>query len=152
MRERNISDIRAFNRFYTNIIGLLDQHVLNSKFSLPEVRILYELYHHKNLTASDIITSIRIDKGYLSRIIRQFEKKKLITKATSSRDARSVHLTLTTKGRKEFEILNEASHDQIKETLEPLTDAECEKLTRNMMQIQTILSKTKKSKPDEHKD
>ncbi len=144
MRERNISAIRAFNRFYTNMIGLLDQHVLNSKYSLPEVRILYELYHQEDLTASDIITSIRIDKGYLSRIIRQFEKKKLITKAKSSTDARAVHLSLTKKGKREFEVLNEASHNQIKETLEPLTDAECDKLTRNMTQIQTILSKTKK--------
>ncbi|MBI3221415.1 MAG: MarR family transcriptional regulator [Bacteroidetes bacterium] len=144
MRERNISDIRAFNRFYTNVIGLLDQHVLNSKYSLPEVRILYELYHQEDLTASDIITSIRIDKGYLSRIIRQFEKKKLITKAKSSTDARSLHLRLTKKGRSEFEVLNDASHNQIKDTLEPLTDAECDKLTRNMTEIQKILSKTQK--------
>jgi DNA-binding MarR family transcriptional regulator len=142
MKEKNIKDIRAFNRFYTSTIGLLDQHILNSGYSLPEVRILYELYHHENLTASDIITSFGIDKGYLSRIFRHFEKKKLISKKRSNEDGRSIQLSLTKKGRTEFEVLNEASNAQIKKTLEPLTDADCDKLVRNMAEIKLILSKT----------
>jgi DNA-binding MarR family transcriptional regulator len=141
MKDRHIADIRAFNRFYTSIIGLLDQHILNSGYSLPEARILYELYHHENLTASDIITSLSIDKGYLSRIFLHLEKKKLVSKKRSSEDGRSIQLSLTKKGRSEFEIINEASNMQIKETLEPLTDADCDKLARNMAEIKQILSK-----------
>ncbi|GHN01585.1 hypothetical protein WSM22_30740 [Cytophagales bacterium WSM2-2] len=141
MKDKHIADIRAFNRFYTNVIGLLDQHILNSEYSLPEVRILYELYHHENLTGSDIIASLGIDKGYLSRIFRHLEKKKLISKKRSNEDGRSIHLSLTKKGRSEFEILNEASNVQIKKTLEPLTEGACDKLARNMAEIQLILSK-----------
>jgi DNA-binding MarR family transcriptional regulator len=141
MKDKHIADIRAFNRFYTSIIGLLDQHILNSEYSLPEVRILYELYHHENLTASDIITALGIDKGYLSRIFHHFEKKKLIVKKRSNEDGRSIQLSLTKKGRSEFEILNEASNMQIKKTLEPLTDADCDKLARNMAEIKLIFSK-----------
>lgn len=99
MNDQYVHDIRAFNRFYTNVIGLLDQYILNSKYSLPEVRILYELYHTEGLTASEIITSLNIDKGYLSRLIRQFEKKKLVSKKSSAKDGRFSHLYLTAAGR-----------------------------------------------------
>jgi len=78
MKSQFIKEIRAFNRFYTNIIGLLDKHILNSNYSLPEVRIMFELYHNAGLTASDITSLIDIDKGYLSRILKDFQKNKLI--------------------------------------------------------------------------
>jgi DNA-binding MarR family transcriptional regulator len=142
MKEKNVADIRAFNRFYTRIIGLLDHHILNSRYSLPEVRILYELYHHKNLTASDIMAALSIDKGYLSRILRHFEKKKLISKKRSDEDGRSTYLGLTHTGRGEFEVLSEASDKQIKKILEPLTKSECDRLVRHMSEIKRILSKT----------
>lgn len=141
MHEKNITEIRAFNRFYTNILGLLDQHVLDSRFSLPEARILYELYHTENLTASDVMESLQIDKGYLSRLLRQFEKQKLISKKRSGEDARSTFISLTKAGRNEFAILNEASNKQLKEILDVLTASECEKLVRHMSEIKKILSR-----------
>lgn len=141
MKEKDIAQIRAFNRFYTGIIGLLDRHILNSKYSLPEVRTLYELYHHENLTASDIMVVLGIDKGYLSRILRKFEKQKLVIRKRSGEDGRSAYLSLTKAGRKEFEILNTASNKQVKTLLENLSEAECDKLVKHMTDIQKILSK-----------
>ena len=143
MKNSYVKDIRAFNRFYTDIIGLLDKYILNSKYSLPEVRILYELYHSDELTASDIIASFQIDKGYLSRILQHFEKKKLLSKKRSAEDGRAAHLGLTAAGRKEFEALNEASNQQINRILKDLGEDECIALTRHMSAIQTILSKNK---------
>ena len=145
MREKHIADIRAFNRFYTDIIGLLDKYILNSRYSLPEVRIMYELYHHENLTASDLIASLQIDKGYLSRVLQQFVKKKLVSKKQSAADGRAAHLSLTKTGKKEFEVLNHAASDQISEILETLSDEDCHKLIRNMGEIREILSKRKKT-------
>lgn len=141
MNEKYVKDIRAFNRFYTNVIGLLDQYVLNSKYSLPEVRILYELYHTEGLTASEIISSLKIDKGYLSRLILQFEKRKLVIKKNSEKDGRLTHLHLTAAGKREFEELNRSSHHQIKGILINLSDAECKELTKHMNAIKKILSK-----------
>jgi DNA-binding MarR family transcriptional regulator len=143
MKEKSITTIRDFNRFYTRIIGLLDQYILNSRYSLPEVRVLYELYQQENLTAGDIVTFIGIDKGYLSRILRQFENKKLILKKRSDKDGRSTQLSLTRAGVVEFELLNKASHDQIRKILDGLTGEECDKLVRNMAEIKMILSKTR---------
>ena len=135
----HIKGIRSFNRFYTNIIGLVDQHILNSPYSLPEVRILYEMYYHEASTASEIMKLIHIDKGYLSRILLKFEKSRLISKKRSAKDGRSVSLLLTPKGRKEFEKLDNASHQQIKSILDQLPQQKHKQLLFHMNEIKKIL-------------
>ncbi|HLK27956.1 MAG TPA: MarR family winged helix-turn-helix transcriptional regulator [Puia sp.] len=142
MNSRHIKELRAFNRFYTNIIGLLDKHILSSSYSLPEVRILFELYHNENLTASDIITLIDIDKSYLSRILKKFEKNKLISKAMSSADNRAAVLQLSAKGKKEFEKLNKASDKQIESLFKNLSDKECDDLVQKILTVKKLLIKS----------
>lgn len=141
MKPGHIKEIRAFNRFYTRIIGVLDGYILNSHYSLPEVRILFELYHNEGLTASDIIMLLGIDKGYLSRILQVFEKNKLIRKITARSDKRSVRLQLTAKGKKEFEKLNADSNLQVRKIFEKLTGEECDKLIQKMKEIQQLIQK-----------
>ncbi len=136
-----VKEVRAFNRFYTNIIGLLDKHILHSHYSLPEVRIMFELYHHEGLTASDIIGLIDIDKGYMSRILKKFKKNKLIFKASSATDKRAVFLRLSAKGEKEFEVLNKASDQQVENLFKNLSDKECGALAQKMSAIQKLLTK-----------
>jgi DNA-binding MarR family transcriptional regulator len=145
MSSQLVKDVRAFNRFYTNIIGLLDKHILNSNYSLPEVRIMFELYNNSGLTASDVITLIDIDKGYLSRILKKFERNKLISKAGSASDKRAVFLQLSPKGKKEFEVLNDASDKQVEALFKNLSDKECEELTQKMSGIQKLLNKSLKN-------
>jgi len=141
MKPQHIQELRAFNRFYTNIIGLLDKHILNSNYSLPEVRIMYELYHRSALTASDIIELFDIDKGYLSRILKKFEKSKLINKISSPADKRAVVVQLSPKGKKEFETLNKASDKQIENFLKNLPDKDCDDLIRKINEAQILLKK-----------
>ena len=83
-----IKQIRQFNRFYTNIIGVVDKHILNSEYTLTEGRILYEIYFTKDCSAKKIKSHLNIDWGHLSRIISSFVKKSLVTKMTSSEDKR----------------------------------------------------------------
>ena len=102
-REQEVIEkIRSFNRFYTDIIGLLDKHFLDSPFSLTEGRVLYEVRHTEDCTAKKIRENISIDEGYLSRILNTFTKKGLITKSLSSDDKRLHIIKLTEKGQKEF--------------------------------------------------
>jgi len=142
MKADHVANIRAFNRFYTRVLGLLDKHILNSQYTLPEVRILYELATNENLTASDLIETLHIDKGYLSRIILDLRLKKLVQSKRSDRDARSLVLSLTKIGQSEFAILNKSSDLQLASILEKLTNAERNKLVRNMNEIVGLLSKT----------
>jgi DNA-binding MarR family transcriptional regulator len=141
MTEKDIQRIRDFNRFYTNIIGLLDNHILDSPYSLPEARVLYELFHHQPCTASTIMASINMDKGYLSRLLKSFEKKGLLTRKQSKEDGRSSTLVLTAKGNKEFESINQASASQIQELLSRLSPKEVKEAIQHMEQLKKILSK-----------
>jgi len=153
MKQGAVEGVRAFNRFYTGIIGVLDRYLLNSAFSLPEARVLFELYHREGILAGEIITLLGIDKGYLSRILDQLLRNKLIVRRRSARDRRSMPISLTAKGRKEFEALNLASDAQIANILVALPEGDVDRLLQHMDEIKKILSKgqpegTNESKPE----
>ncbi|HEX6224832.1 MAG TPA: MarR family winged helix-turn-helix transcriptional regulator [Chryseolinea sp.] len=152
MNSKAIEEFRSFNRFYTSVIGLLDKHILNSSYTLAEVRILYELYHGKDVTASDLVERLSIDKGYLSRVLLQFAKRKFLTRERSQADTRVVLINLTQAGKKEFEVLNKSSNDQIKEILRKLSGKDLDLLLASMSQIKTILKqKNNYEKPDQRR-
>jgi DNA-binding MarR family transcriptional regulator/ribosomal protein S18 acetylase RimI-like enzyme len=140
MNTKTIAGIRSFNRFYTGFIGLLDRYLLDSDYSLPEARILYELHHGNGIQASDIIERLGIDKGYLSRILDRFAERKLVNRKKSAEDGRRVHLYLTDKGQKEFEQLDRASDNQLKELLSGLPSRDWQRLKGHMTQIQDLLT------------
>jgi DNA-binding MarR family transcriptional regulator len=140
MNNKPIEEFRSFNRFYTAVIGLLDKHILNSDYTLAEVRIMYELYHGKNQTASDLIHALSIDKGYLSRVLRQFEKRKFINRQRSAEDTRVIFLNLTTEGKKEFQQLDKASNDQVKSILKEIPEKDLTLLLGSMAEIKRILT------------
>jgi DNA-binding MarR family transcriptional regulator len=136
-----IPDIRAFNRFYTDIIGLLDKHLLNSTYSLAEARIIYEIYYGGNVQASQIMTAMNIDKSYLSRLLKKLEKEKLIIKNPSGHDARAMLISLTKNGLEEFGALNKASDEQISKLLTNLNNTDQQELVSHMNSIMNIFKK-----------
>src|ERR1700754_5032838 len=95
----DIAAVRAFNRFYTRKLGVLDQHLGQSTFSLSEARVLYELAHRDEVAARDIGIELGLDAGYLSRIVQSFDEKGLITRRPLASDRRQIRLSLTAKGR-----------------------------------------------------
>ena len=107
--QARIAAVRRFNRYYTRQIGVLRKTFLDSPYSLGEARVLYEIASCRAPTASDISRSLDLDPGYLSRVLRNFEKRGLIRKRTSAKDSRQSHLTLTPRGRKSFMPLDARS-------------------------------------------
>jgi DNA-binding MarR family transcriptional regulator len=100
--EDQIAAVRAFNRFYTRKLGVLDQQLLKSPFSLSEARVLYELATRENAAAKEIGIELGLDPGYLSRIIQNFDESGLITRKPLPSDQRQYRLSLTAKGRQAF--------------------------------------------------
>ena len=136
-----VDRIRSFNRFYTNIIGLLDRHFLDSPFSLTEGRVLYEICNTEECSAKKIREKIIIDEGYLSRILDSFAKRSLIKKTPSARDGRLLIIIPTEKGKREFAKLNDNSNLLISQMIEKLPEEERADLLSKMDGIRTLLEK-----------
>jgi len=137
--EEMIQAIRAFNRYYTRLIGLLDGNLLYSGYSLTEARILYEIYTDQWATASNMINVLGMDKGYLSRILKKLQKDGLVGKQQSKTDARISLLHLTEKGLTIFRELNQLSNQQVNILITPLPTADQNKLITHMKEIMKIL-------------
>jgi DNA-binding MarR family transcriptional regulator/N-acetylglutamate synthase-like GNAT family acetyltransferase len=136
---QRIGAVRRFNRFYTRQIGVLRKTYLDSLYSLGEMRVLYEIAHGESMTASDIIKALDLDAGYLSRVLRNFEKRGLIVRKASPADARQNHLTLTARGRKTFAPAEARSQRDVAAMLKNLGGDEQEKLVAAMRTIEDLL-------------
>ncbi len=134
-----ISAVRRFNRFYTRQIGVLRKTYLDSPYSLGEMRVLYELAQGDDKTAKDIGRNLDLDAGYLSRVLRDFEKKGLVSRKTSKIDARQSHLALTAKGRKVFAPADKRSQDDVAAMLAKLNSGKQAQLVQAMQTIEALL-------------
>lgn len=143
MATREISQpiqaMRHFNRFYTRQIGVLQEKLLQSPFSLTEARVIYELAHQETTTATDLCKELGLDAGYLSRILLGFKKRGLIDKRPSKTDGRQSVLRLTEKGQATFAKLNADSHNEIGTMLSPLSPADQNRLIGAMQAIEGLL-------------
>ena len=139
--ERRVEAVRRFNRFYTRQIGLLRRGAYNSPFSLTEVRVLYELAHRDKPTASELGRDLGLDAGYLSRMLRGFERRALVTRTRSAADGRRSHLALTAPGRRVFAPLDARSHDEVAALLSGLTPAAQTHVIAAMRTIERLLGR-----------
>jgi DNA-binding MarR family transcriptional regulator/GNAT superfamily N-acetyltransferase len=138
--EQRVAAVRRFNRFYTQKIGVLQEGLLESRFSLAEARVLYELARRDRPTASDIARELSLDPGYLSRILRGFQRRGLLRREASASDARQRRLSLTSAGRAAFAPLDARSRQDIGTLLDALPVAEQTRLVASMSAIERLLS------------
>jgi DNA-binding MarR family transcriptional regulator/GNAT superfamily N-acetyltransferase len=117
---RDVAAMRRFNRLYTRRIGLLEEHFLHSPFSLTEARVLYEIAHGQRPSAKEIGKTLKLDAGYLSRILRRFARDGLIRRETSPDDARLAFITLTKKGARAFAPIDSNSQAEAAAVLKSL--------------------------------
>src|SRR5947209_4680564 len=143
---QRVETIRRFNRFYTHQIGVLTEGLLNSTFTLAEARVIYELAHHEQTTASVLGEQLGLDAGYLSRMLQSFKKHGLIDTQPSESDRRQRILKLTQAGQDAFAILNARSYRQIEAMLNPLSSDDQQRLVAAMHSIEDLLGT-----PPEHK-
>ncbi|MBS0449654.1 MAG: MarR family transcriptional regulator [Proteobacteria bacterium] len=137
--EDRIARVRDFNRFYTRRIGVLGERLLDTKFSLAESRLLWELAHRDATTGSELSRELQLDAGYLSRLLGSFKERGLVKATRSKDDARHLHVSLTAAGRRAYAPLDERTHAQITALLARLTEAEQQRLLRAMTQVRRLL-------------
>jgi DNA-binding MarR family transcriptional regulator/N-acetylglutamate synthase-like GNAT family acetyltransferase len=136
----SVAEVRRFNRFYTRLIGALDRGYLHSSFSLAEARVLYEIANRiEHPTATDLTRDLGLDPGYLSRILRGFERRGLVARKTARDDGRRSHLSLTTGGRREFARLDRRSSADVRAFVSRLPLTVRHEMLHAMRSIQTAL-------------
>lgn len=143
----SIEKIRHFNRFYTQILGLLDNKLLKSDYSLAEARILFELGQNSDIVGRDLVEQLHLDPAYLSRLLRRFEEQELISRKKSSVDTRKQVLSLTSHGKSAIAELQNMSNEQITNLLAHVSEEEHRQLVKAMELIEQIITgKTPQSK------
>lgn len=140
MPDTDTSAVRNFNRFYTKQIGILHKGYLDSPFSLSEGRVLYELAHRDQPTATAIAKDLDLDPGYLSRILVKFERLRLIARSREDHDARRTSLSLTRRGRAAFRSLDRGAELDVRAMLANLAPPQRASLIQSMRTIERLLS------------
>ena len=140
MQASQTEAVRRFNRFYTQRIGVLNEGLLDSPFSLTEVRVMYELAHHRGINASDLAASLGLDKGYLSRILKRFRAKNWLARSAAREDARRHALALTAAGRRAFAPLEQRSRRQVRSMFAGLDEAKRQRVLAAMNVVREHLA------------
>ncbi|MCG8569002.1 MAG: helix-turn-helix domain-containing GNAT family N-acetyltransferase [Spirochaetes bacterium] len=141
-----IESIRKFNRFYTQLIGLLNQQIYKSNYTLTDCRTIFEIGKQPGITAVEICQSLGLDPAYLSRILSQFVKKGIIKKETAQEDKRKQFIFLTPKGKVILDDLENKSNAFNEQLIQPLTQDQQEKLIGSMESIQSLLYQKEQQK------
>jgi DNA-binding MarR family transcriptional regulator len=137
--QERVGAIRRFNRFYTRKIGVLQEGLLGSPLSLTEGRVLYELAQRERATASELAQELGLDTGYLSRILKGFERRDLIERHVSPRDGRQVILALTERGREMFGTINARARDEIAALLGAMEVSDQARLVAALETVENLL-------------
>lgn len=138
--DRRVDGVRRFNRIYTQRMGLLTDTFLRTPYTLAETRVLWELAQRESTSPGELATTLGLDPGYLSRIIRRFEQHGLVTRSASTADGRRVELLLTPAGRQTFAPMNERQHNEIATLLEALPAERQERVVRAMAEIESAFA------------
>lgn len=143
MTDQSIDDriaaVRSFSRFYTDVIGVLREGLLQTPYSLTEARIIFELAQRDVTEVTELRRTLHIDAGYMSRILARFHSDGLVIREKSAADARRQIIRLTEQGRAAFNTLDTRSTEEIRELLDDLTEAEQRRLVTAMGAIKEVL-------------
>jgi DNA-binding MarR family transcriptional regulator/GNAT superfamily N-acetyltransferase len=138
--SEHIFTVRDFNRFYTARLGLLQKRYLNGEFSLTESRILYEIGANPQITASTLRVTLRLDAGYISRLLASLTRRRFVRQSVSDIDSRERLLSLTATGDKKVAALNHQSAAQIEDLLHGLTERDRTDLVQSLGRIRSLLA------------
>jgi DNA-binding MarR family transcriptional regulator/GNAT superfamily N-acetyltransferase len=134
-----VATVRDFNRFYTNVIGVLRGGLLDTPYTLTEARVIFELAQRDAMEATELRRELDIDAGYLSRILSRFATDGLIGRQRSGADARRQVIRLTAAGRQAYAILDERSGTEITSMLDRLGGERRQRLAGAMATIREVL-------------
>ncbi len=145
--DRCVEAVRRFNRFYTPRIGVLGRRFLGTEYSVVQVRVIYEIYRRGDCTARDLTQTLRVDAGYMSRLLKVLEREGIVNRSRSSMDHREVVIRLTERGKRQFTVLDQMAHADIRSMLSKLSPADRGHLVRALKEVERLLDHSGLSDP-----
>ncbi|SIT72054.1 MarR family winged helix-turn-helix transcriptional regulator [Edaphobacillus lindanitolerans] len=140
--ESHVEEIKHFNRFYTNVMGILNLYNDEVNYSATEAMVLYKIKNTEDCTAAYLSESFGMDKGYISRILKRFEKDQLIDKTPSEQDRRLLYIKLTKEGGEVLDYLAGRASDRVRDLISDCPEEDVEELIGSMKRIEQILRPT----------
>src|SRR5436309_9448817 len=137
-----VARVRSFNRFYTNLLGVLQEGFLRTPYSLTESRVIFELAHRSTAQLTDLRRDLDVDAGYMTRILARLEADGLVVRERSEADARRQVVRLSARGRSAFQTLDERSAEDVGKLLSRLSEEEQQRLIAAMTTIEKLLADT----------
>lgn len=148
MKTETRDKIRTFNRYYTKVLGVLNRQYLGSRFSLPETRIIQAIHHNPGCSANDIVKMLNMDKSYLSRVLKKFDRQHYIIRTVSADDHRREQLNLTETGTDAFHEIDATAIRSVDEMCDGLDENQLSEMVDYMDRIRAILNREKDSVPE----
>lgn len=139
MEKKYIDKIRSFNRFYTKLLGILNKHYLGSRFGLPEIRVIQDIFLHPDRSAKEIAEELNMDKSFLSRLLKKLEQQGYIIRSESARDRRREIITLTETGTVIYHELNDDANRSVEDIYSGLSEEQLQSLVSHMEAISSLL-------------
>jgi DNA-binding MarR family transcriptional regulator/predicted N-acetyltransferase YhbS len=139
---REIAAVRGFSRFYTRKLGIIEPKLLGSRWTLQEARIIYEIAQRQNCTATELVRTLGLDAGFLSRTLQAMQQRQIVTRKPSNTDRRVTELALTAKGRAAFADLDGRSRGEVAALLGKLDAVERAAMVAAMTTIERALEPT----------
>jgi DNA-binding MarR family transcriptional regulator/ribosomal protein S18 acetylase RimI-like enzyme len=134
-----IAAVRSFNRFYTRLVGALDDHFLGSDLTLPEARLLFEIVNGERPLASDLTRTLGMDAGFVSRVLRRFEERGWITRGAEEDDGRRRPIAPTEEGRAVYRLIDQRQRAAVEGMLRLLAPAQQRDLTESLGAARALL-------------
>ncbi|MQB01239.1 MAG: GNAT family N-acetyltransferase [Actinobacteria bacterium] len=137
--DERVTRLRAFNRFYTRLLGLLRDGLLDTPYSLAESRVLFELGTSEATSPSHLAEQLQVNLGYASRVLSGLKERGLVRAETSPDDGRRQIVSLTSHGREAFRLLDEGASEQVRRLLSALSDDAQDRLMSSIAVIESLL-------------
>lgn len=137
-----VEEVRRFNRYYTSRIGVLERRYLGTEFSVTEARVIYEIFRRGDCIARDLSKSLRVDGGYMSRLLKGLERKGIVVRSHSSVDRREAFIRLTEKGRAQFTVVDDRSKAAMVSVLSRLSPSDRAHLVRSLREVERLLEES----------
>jgi DNA-binding MarR family transcriptional regulator/GNAT superfamily N-acetyltransferase len=138
--DERVAAVREFNRFYTGAIGVLEEGLLHTPYTLTEARVIFELAQRDVTEVGDVRQALGIDAGYLSRILSRFQADWLVARERSEVDGRRQVVRLTEAGRAAYRLLDGRSAAQARALLARLTELDQRRLVEAMVEIRRAVA------------